>query len=373
MKPNKRDELAPTFAGREQRIVQRAIEAFKATTGLPAEIEAMGVQLPDKNLRADAIITLGAKPVRHTFVAEVKRIDRLAALAAVRNQLARGQLPHPGLLVAPYITAETADHCRKLRLPFLDTAGNAYLEEPGLFVFVKGQRKPTDDELAPQGKAATATALRVVFALLCQPKLLNAPYRDIARAAGVALGTVGWVLYDLDTRRFTTGGKDKKNRRILLERPKLIDEWTTNFPIKLRPKLNARRFTAHDRNWWAKVDLEAFGALWGGEVAADRYTNDLRPATVTIYIDADEHKKNLGRLIATHRLRPEPKGEIEFLDRFWHFGEQRDNQHVGRPAPKAVVPPLLAYADLIASLDPRNLQVARNLYDQWIADVVANA
>jgi len=50
----------------------------------------------------------------------------------------------PPLLVAPYITREIAERCRQLGLPFLDTAGNAYLEAPGLFVYVTGNNKPAD-------------------------------------------------------------------------------------------------------------------------------------------------------------------------------------------------------------------------------------
>jgi hypothetical protein len=47
--------------------------------------------------------------------------------------------------VAPYLTPDIAERCRELHLPFLDTAGNVYLHEPGLFVFVKGQRTRSAD------------------------------------------------------------------------------------------------------------------------------------------------------------------------------------------------------------------------------------
>lgn len=51
----------------------------------------------------------------------------------------------PGLLIAPRITPEIAERCRELDIPFIDTAGNAYLHAPGLLVFVKGQRLLDDD------------------------------------------------------------------------------------------------------------------------------------------------------------------------------------------------------------------------------------
>jgi len=85
---------------------------------------------------------------------------------------------------------------------------------------------------------------------------------------------------------------------------------------------------------------------------------------VTIYVGPTARAKNLGRLIAEKRLRPDPKGEIEVLNRFWDI-EIRDAK---RQIPRDTVPPLLAYADLIATLDPRNAQVARELYARWIAN-----
>jgi len=113
---------------------------------------------------------------------------------------------------------------------FIDAVGNAYLRGPGLFVLVKGQRpvEGEDFQLAGQDgkRAGTATNLRVFFALLCKPELLNAPYRDINQAAGVALGAVGWVFFDLNARGYITGGKGKGDR-VLLERQRLVQEWVT--------------------------------------------------------------------------------------------------------------------------------------------------
>ena len=52
-------------------------------------------------------------------------------------------------------------------------------------------------------------------------------------------------------------------------------------------------------------------------------------------------------------------GEIEILDAFWNFD---DNQPM-----TPTVPPLLAYADLIATLDPRNLEAAKLIHDRYLA------
>jgi hypothetical protein len=339
---------------RELRLLDDARGALTRTTGLKATITA---REPIRAIgkRADALIQIHANGKRFPFFAEVKAVDRVVALATVKNQL--GKHVKQGVLVTPYLTAELADQCRKeLDLHFIDTAGNAYLRAPGLYVFVRGERPPTRAMATGARGGGTATALRVVFALLCKPELLNAPYRDIVEVADVALGAVGWVFFDLQGRGYIAGGLRKRHRR-LLEPDRLLDEWVTNFPVKLRPKLNPRRFQAPDPRWWEQTTLDR-GARWGGEVAAAKLTGHLKPATYTIYLDRHAAAGTVPTLVKHQRLRADPRGNVEILDAFWNFhleGTQTD-----------LVPPLLVYADLMATLDPRNLEVAKQVREQYL-------
>lgn len=340
-------------------ILGRALEALERTTGIHGQVIEQELRNGPGD-RADAIVEIEANGQRLPYVAEIKRVDRFAILRDIRNQHAHGQGPQ-ALLVAPRITTETAEKCRELDLQFIDAAGNAYLRGPGLYVLVKGQR-PIEGEDFPligqEGKrAGTATHLRVIFALLCKPELHNAPYREIVQVAGVALGTIGWVFNDLTDRGFTTGGK-RKGDRVMLERKKLIDEWITTYPIKLRPKLHPRRFNAPKPDWWKELDITQYGAQWGTEVAAEKLTGYLRPNTVTIYLHQEKGRHNLTRLVAENRLRPDTEGDIEIVDAFWDFGDEQPMTET--------VPPLLAYADLIATLDPRNLEAAKLIHDQYL-------
>ena len=304
----------------------------------------------------DAIIELREAKRRLTLFAEVKHVDRATTLATLKERLA--PFDGAGILIAPYLTPELAERCRQLDLQFMDAAGNAYVRAPGLYVFIKGEKRPP--HVTPIGArgAGTATAVRVVFALLCRPDLLNAPYREIVDATGVALGTVGAVLIDLETRGYITPGTRRRNRR-MLQPKRLLEEWVTNFPIKLRRKLNPRRFRAPDPNWWKATQLPE-GAYWGGEVAADRLTGYLKPETFTIYVDPGQGREILTALVVANRLRADPKGEVEVLDTFWRF-------ELGPRYPD-LVPPVLIYADLMATLDPRNLQVAKLVRERFIDD-----
>ena len=341
----------------------RALDALERTTGVRGRVVALEPKAR-KGRRADALIDIYVEGKKHRYVVEAKtRVDRLAALGHVKAQL--DQLGKRGLLFAPYITAAMAKQCRKLDIAFLDIAGNAYLHEPGLHVYITGE-KPEGLATTTMGTrgGGTATALRVVFALLCKPEFLNAPYREIVEAANVALGAIGWVFFDLEARGYIAGKQRKHNRRFL-EPARLFEEWVTNYPIKLRPKLNPRRFRAENPDWWKNADLTELEAYWGGEVAAGRLTNHLKPATCTIYIRPQKNRDALAKLVPAHRLRADPQGDIEILDAFWHL--PANNEH-----PDAV-PPILAYADLVATLDPRNLEVAKLIREQYIDDALRKA
>jgi hypothetical protein len=347
---------------REHKLLEDALAAFTRATGLHAAILPREPKAAEGR-HPDAVIEIGGPGKPLQLVVEIKAVDRAIALATAKQQLeAFGK---QGVLVTPYLTAELATHCRaKLDLQFIDTAGNAYLRAPGLYVFIQGER-PQGGVGAAAGTrgGGTATALRVVFALLCKPELLNAPYRDIVRAAGVALGAVGWVFFDLHRRGYVLGGTRTRNRR-LVEPGRLIEEWVTNYPIKLRPKLNQRRFRATDPNWWQKTGLPD-GALWGGEVAAHKLTGHLKPATCTIYIDPAKGREGVATLVREHRLRADPDGEVEILDTFWNFPAD--------PGQPELVPPLLVYADLLATLDPRNLEIAKRIREEHVDHAVRPA
>lgn len=345
---------------KEQTILRLALAALQKTTGVAGRMTALEPEAAN-GWRADAQVKIEANGQQYDYLAEIKRIDRFALLEDLKHRALQnaGHL----LLVAPRITPEAAEKCRAIDLQFIDAAGNAYLRQPGLLILVKGERVKENEDFhwardAAKGKG-TATNLRMIFVLLCKPELLNAPYRVIKDAAGIALGAVGWVFFDLDERGYTLGGKHKGGR-VLAERQKLAHEWVTNYPIKLRPKLNPRKFAAPAQDWWKKVDPARYNAQWGGEVAAEKLTGHLRPEALTIYFQPGEEKKNLTKFVADNKLRADPKGNIEILDAFWDFKDEKTMPET--------VPPLLIYADLMATMDPRNRETAKLIYDEHIAN-----
>lgn len=336
---------------RDQELLEQALEAFTRTTRLATRVIAREVP-NDRGLGRfviGAIVEIEANHVKHQFTAEIKFVDRFETLINLKAQGERAR--NPLVIIAPYIATRTAQKCRELDLCFIDTAGNAFINTPGLFIFVTGNRH-FEAPLQTNIRTNNAAALKIMFAILCRPELVKATYRELARVAGTALGTVGPVIKNLARRRFVTTGLTEK--RHLLEPWKMLEEWIAFYPAVLRPKLKPRRFRATEKGWQQRVPLQAFNAFWGGEVAAEILTHYLRPEIFTIYTH-----RNPAKLIAECRFRADINGDIEILEAFWNEGEI--------PTPKVdVVPPILAYADLMTTTHGRNLEAAKLLYDRFI-------
>lgn len=339
--------MHPPLQTREVEVLDRAIAALAQTTGLEATIIAREPFHPQK--RADALIDIHARTETYRFLAEVKNVRHFATVGLVKDQLRKIEPDVRPLLVAPYVTRAIAEHCRELRLPFMDTAGNAYLEAPGLTVYVIGQPRPNEIANVDRYKAFTAVGMKVLFALLCKRDLAQANYRTLAEAANVALGTVGPVIQDLENRGFLT---QRKEKRLLTDTKRLMEEWVARYADTLRPKVFRNRYFAETDRLHA-LDLLRYRGYWGGEVAAQRLTGYLKPQNFTLYLEGNE------KVVLTQaRMRTDPRGNVEVLNVFWRFPLDQKDQDV--------VPPLLAYADLIATRDGRNREAAELIYDQFL-------
>jgi len=327
--------------------------------------------------RPDTLVHLKRGTEDALFTVEVKRGLRPANVGAAIFQLQKHG--DAAMLMADYITPQLAIQLKANNIAFADAAGNAYIEQPNWLIWVKGE-KPTEGAYAleQKGRAFQASGLRVLFALLCNPKLINENYRTIAAQAGVAHGTVGWVMAELPNLGFLA---EIAGKRRLLQPERLLQQWVEAYARKLRPKLlvgryqrddvappiarhgndlnrgfehgiGGRRETPHQANWQATLDLLKYEAVWGGETAAAKMTNMLRPEITTLYV-----RKRDPALIHAARLKPNPTGNVELVTRFWEFEND----------PPDLVPTILVYADLLATGDGRCIEVANELYGGIVA------
>jgi hypothetical protein len=258
----------------------------------------------------------------------------------------------PGVLITDYVSPPLAERLHEQGIFFLDAAGNAFLRDRGVYVWITGQRKRLEAQRSKErGRAFQPSGLKLLFALLCKPELVEADYRTLASSTGTALGTVHLVLHDLIEERYVR--RIDRTRRVLLRPKELLDAWVPTFVRELRPRLLLGRFASSDLSWWQQTDILKYDALWGGEPAGARLTNFLKPGTLTLYAE-----KIPAELLVHRRLKRDAQGGVEILQRFWRFTDT--NESAG------VVPSILAYADLLAIGDDRTLETAERLFEQQI-------
>lgn len=334
---------------KEADIVQTALEHLKNTAALKGKWIPVP---PGKANGHDGKVDILFADKKETLFVEVKkelRHHHIAALAKQARQYA------PFMLIAYKIFPAIKEELRKHNIAYLDGAGNIYLKTPRHYIWIDGQ-KDFPAAADPVNRAFTKTGLKVVFQFLIQDELLNAPYRLIADTAGTALGNINLVIGGLKEQGFVKNLDDK--RLMLVNKAKLLERWVTAYGERLKPGLhmgNFRFMRPVDEQNWNDIAFKAKDTMWGGEPAADILTQFLQPQVWTIY--TTETKQDL---IRNYRLVPDPQGNIHVYKKFWKITQLNKN----------IVPPLLIYADLINSGDPRNIEVAQRVFDRFVKEQV---
>lgn len=335
----------------ENHVLQAAIVAAQ-NLGLSVQTEP-----PPAALEADAFVRVTWRKHTVFYPVGVRNTLQPATLGIALQQLAR--LGKKAMLVTDYVTPALADELRAHRVAFLDGAGNAYLEDGPLLIWVKGQKRPNKPITSTYaaGRAFQPTGLQILFTLLCNPGAVNRPYRDLGAMAGVAHGTVGWVIPDLQQQGFVGDLSGKRGTRRLFQQEKLAAQWADAYARTLRPRTLLGRYYVKTLEGWEDWPLAKHGAQWGGEPAGALLTDHLRPGELTIYAD-----KTPGLLAASMKFLKEPEpGHTAVVDvrkRFWDFP--------GEPNHPNLVPLLLIYADMLATGDARCIETAKMIYESHI-------
>jgi len=334
----------------EEEIFQLAIDAFKKNIPTPTEIDTLALEpAVTDGFRMDRRIRMTIQEKVLDYYAEIKTtITRTNTFLLLMN---RDKLNMPLLLITRYVNAQMAEQMKQDSIEFIDTAGNAYINKPPLYIFIKGNRPPEIPKHALVKRAFRPAGLRMIFAFLCNPGFENKNYREIAAATDVALGTVGWIMRELRELGFLLEMGKRGNK--LIQKEKLFHHWVAAYPEQLRPKQILGRFRGED-DWWQQKKLDPQMAQWGGEIAAARLTHYLKPELITIYVTA----KQLNQLLLENRLKRDLAGNVEILGRFWWPGGTWNNDDL--------VHPILIYADLLATGNQRNIETARMIYEQHI-------
>ena len=239
----------------------------------------------------DGVLTFNAGDGPRRYLVEEKRHLRFQDVGVIADQMLRRRAALPDraqdalLLLAPHVRTQHAAALERAGIDYVDLAGNAHLQAPGLLVHVQGRQPPKEPRRAP-GRPQKGW-IKAVMALLVKPELVNEPYRTLAMEADVALGTVATCMTDLMQRGLLL---DRRGGRTITNRTALVALWVTAYVEGLRPRLKERRFQVHvdDKQQLAARIGDVMGnrgdrwALTGAD-AEERRTHFFRTEETEIY------------------------------------------------------------------------------------------
>lgn len=308
----------------------------------------LDVRTTDEAEAADLVVTVPTASGPVEFGIEVVNSD--APITVPR--LTRIRSEHRPVIVAQrHITPGIGDRYRSWDLPYVDSGGNMWLTLPGYTVRIEG-RKPvlrSSPGLDRTSRAFNPAGLRVIFVLLTKPEHIDAPLRELSAAAEVSLGATQMALADLQSQGLVHHARS--GHRLVTNTRRLGDEWLAHYAARLKPKLRELQLTGPVPEWWlGNLPLPAtLSVAVGGEAAMAALGYQLRPSTTLLY-----GRSPWGAVRKFGRLREGGDPNVLLRQRFWSESLFPSDQ---------VVPSLLVYADAMASSDPRQSEVATQMWE----------
>jgi len=259
---------------------------------------------------------------------------------------------HQPLLLADYVPENFASQLRHHHLDYLDTIGNGAISAAPLFYEVSGKRKKAPKILA--NRSHQTTGAKILYQLLKDPQLCNQPYRTISQRANVALGAVGPVIKELQSKKLII--EDTRKQRHISHRTALRNLWETAYLGHLRTKIEFERCTLS-----APWNIDSLPSLIkqqhledhviiGGELAASFFCENIRPETAALHLKKADALKLMLRL----RLTPCDDGPITIVH------QTADNMAFKQRSPEGLqlADPRLVRCELLYGEQPEALAIA---------------
>jgi hypothetical protein len=352
------------------KILRSALEQLK--------LSHAGIKLQNVVLREggsspfDGRITLKTDTESFQYLLEIKahpRPETIRHLLVLKETYKEAE-NIPILMVADYLNPNLAAKLREEGINYLDTAGNLFLKRaPSLYMQIEG-KKPTSPLAGLKTRLFQPSGLALLFSLLTEPESINYPYRRLAEEAGVALGTVGWVMRDLKNNQFLEpAGKDRLQ---LVNTKDLTQQWVQGYAHTLRPRIlvgeygslaphledvvsSLTNYTAHKDESWA---------LTGG-FAADELLHHYRGQKLAFYVSDWWSTAVLKEL----PIVPVAGGDITVLRA---FSPRVVKALKVPPTEHPLAHPLLIYAELLYQGMDRDMETARMLYAEFLEGHLGN-
>ena len=331
----------------EKEILDEAFGQLKRNTGITAKWNLLPQRGQEVAVDAELTMRINGKEIK--MYAEVRRNVQPYQLDRFIQQAEKNQ---PLLVVAEQIYPGMKELLRQNGIGYLDVGGNIYLQVGHQLVWIEGQ-KPTRPKDTTTNRAFTRAGLQVVFYILQHPDAINDPYRKLAQRTAVALGNIGYIIDGLAIAGYVLQ-LDKKRKK-LVKRTALLDRWIEGYRDTLKPALHLGNFRLTNVDPFHDLKILVGTkelTVWGGEPAAEALTNHLKPGILTAFTELPK-----ATLMITWKLVPDTEGNVRLYRKFWKDQEWDDQK---------VAPPLLIYADLTLTGDPRNIETANLIYHQYL-------
>lgn len=254
------------------------------------------------------------------------------------------------LLVGEFVPESLAKVCKELHVDYVDEQGNVSLEFGDVYINIRSSRSiKAPLKISSPGMPANLFSKRraqVIFALFTWPEIVRWRVREIADVSGVSIGQVQTTLKDLEYQGYLMREESQ-----LAKVGELFRLWLLSYPTSLMPSLRLEEFQGDPD----KFDPVLEGALLSGESAVPF---GLHPASLTLYM-SELTPETIVRNRWTRSQRP----NIFIRKKFWKDPSQvrpvggkyeYEDENIFAPA-------TLVYADLIASGDSRQKDIANNL------------
>lgn len=326
---------------KEAEIIGQAARVLKDRTGLKitwqsygkAESRVYGIVFQDRVMQ---------------FIVEYKK--QLAVYQV--DQIAKAQdIRFPLLVVSEQIPDPVREQLRMKGIGYMAANGNIFINNNHIIIFLDGN-KPLKESKPVTNRAFTKTGLKAVFHLLSNPEAITRTYRQLAEETGIALGNIKYIIDGLTEAGYIQ--PLTKRKLVLKNKKELLERWIAGYRETLKPDLfkgSYRMVSDEKRESWQNINMKDYNMEWGGEAAGEIMTNYLQARVLTLYTPdlTDQQVNDFG-------LAPDHKGNVRIYNKFWN--ESKTGM--------TTVPPLLVYADLLITDDPKCIETARIIYNEHI-------
>lgn len=210
---------------------------------------------PQSHDRVDRLAQVTAGGRKWTLVVEERRLGQPREVRTAALQLERHlkhlpqDVPHYGVLLAPFISEESAKICAEAGIGYADLAGNARLSFDQVFIETRSPENPFREKRETRSLFAPRAAR--VLRVLLQGPLRAWKVTELAESARVSLGWVSAVRQQLLAREWAAeepGGLRVTKPAAVLEAWVKADDWKKrtrtheysvliNEPLELAEKL----------------------------------------------------------------------------------------------------------------------------------------